>query len=464
MKRWAIAVLMTGAALIWAGSGLAASSSRSLHETIDLGTQGETPYSGGGSYVPAGMGVFGGDGINISGTCGTYSYDPSLYPIPPTETSLMGPGHAGSNDSFIMEGSAVISGRVRVPQAIVDEALAEDYTHLNAGWSCVVGSKLPTGLTGEPGDEYEYAGPRDTSALSGWKPSQWPPEGTFNGGTPCWPTDPGYEPSEPFVPQWDINGDGVTTLADYDYFVANGGFAAQRGEGAAGPVPFTEKDDPTIMKLDKGELVPASEGQEWYDDYYIDDNHNFFGTWKTVYLTGSQYRFHSFHSGASEPIYVTGDADFYVDSDYVQGHGCDMYFRDDGALTMAVKGNFIVTGEADINAGDDINRAGEAWRFDLVTLGSELDLENSSDGSAGTFYAPLADVHIAGNGYLFSSLVAGGEVVVEGSRKICYPIDYLGPNGGAGGIIGSAPPGQGTDPANPAEREDWKEIISHSDD
>ncbi|HOO76358.1 MAG TPA: hypothetical protein PLI51_09920 [bacterium] len=448
-----VKLAVIGAAILpLARPGGAETSSRSIREVVNLGTQGESG-EGGGRYFPGGIGLWGSEGVEATGTSGVYSFNPVDYPIPPRITSQMGPGHVGTNEDIYMSGSAIITGKVNVPQAIVDEALAQTYTHCDAGWSCSVGSKLPVGLTGEPDDETEYAGPRDTTPLQGWKPSQWPPEGTFNGGTPCWPTDPGYVPIAPFYPQWDMNGDGTTSGADYDYFVAHGGFTAERG-GSASAIPYTQRDDPTIMKLDKGVLVPASEGQAWYDDYYIDDQNNFHGTWKSIYFTGSRYRFNNFYSGASQPMYLTSSADFYIDGNFNQTNGCDLIYQGDTAsITMAVKGNVVWSGEADFNVG------GKANAFDLITLGSSLDLEGSADGTAGQFYAPLADVHIDGDGWLFGSVIAKS-VVLEGSRFVCYPSDYLGPNGGLGGGLGE---GEGEDPANPAQRQNWKEIISSGD-
>ncbi len=446
MKTFYLMTALAVIALLIPWASQAETVSRGLHETVVLSTQAQQ-QQGSGSYFPAGIGVWGTDNFSNTGNPGIVaSYDPTVYTYPPSLLAEMGPGHAGSNSRIYLSGSVKVTGKINVPQQIVLEALAQNYAHCDAGWSCSVGSKLPVGLTGEPGDETEYAGPRNTTPLQGWKPSQWPPEGTFLGGTPCWPTDPGYVPITPFYPQWDKDGDGTTSTADYDYFAAHGGFAAEQG-GAP-------KDDPTIMKLDKGVLVPASEGTEWYDDYYIDANHNFIGTWKTVYLTGPQYRFHSFRTGSSEPIYFNAKTDFYTDSDYVQGGGCDMIFTGEGELKMAVKGNFIITGEADLNHGPEVNTAGQSYRLDVVTTGNTLNLANSADGSAGTFYAPLANVAISGDGYIYASVI-GKTVSMSGSRSVCYPITYTGPNGGLGGTIGEGP----QDPANPVTRENWKEII-----
>lgn len=323
---------------------------RSVTEQVALPTE---PGGGIGGYFPPGTGVFGKTRFQLTGSGGCYSYDPELYPVPPSSISNMGPGHCGSNEHIYLLGSVTISGHVNVPQAIVDEVTGGDFTHLEADYSCEVGSKLPVGTTGEEGDEREFLGPRDSLSLGGWKPDQSPADGTYKSGTPCWPYDPGYAAYPTVTPQWDKDDDGDTDTDDYYYFVDHGGFAAENG-GSTDAIPYTEKDDLTIMVMDKGVLVPASEGTAWYDDYEIDDTHNFKGTWKEVYFTGTQYRFNNFKSGPSEPYYFTGDMEFYCE-DLTFSGSCDMILQDNdgnsGSVVMAVKNDIEFSGEADFNVG-----------------------------------------------------------------------------------------------------------------
>ncbi len=419
-----------------------ANTERTVIEKVILPTAG----TGGNGYIPPGSGVYGKSKFQFSGSGGCYSYDPSVYTPPPSNISQMGPGHAGSNERIVLSGSVTVSGHVNVPQSIVDEIAGGDFSHLEGGWSCAVGTKLPVGATGEEGDDREFNGPRVTAQLQGWKPGDWPPEGTYQSGTPAWPYDPGYAAFPVVDPQWDKDADGDTDGADYDYFVSHGGFAAERG-GSTGEVPYTQKDDPTICVMDKGVLVPASEGQAWYDDYYIDANHNFVGTWKTVYFTGSQYHFNNFVSGANESYHYTGNMDFYCENFHHQGSN-DMLFDPNASIVMAVKGNIVFDGESDFNVG------GGANQFDVVCTGTTVDIGGSVNGTAGSFYAPNADMIIEGDGWIYAAIVAKS-ITIGGSRSICYPVSYQGPNGGVGGDQGS-----GGTPINPPSREDWKETVS----
>nr|HPJ72472.1 hypothetical protein [bacterium] len=263
------AIAIAGACLLAAGafSARGDTSSRGLREVVNLGSQGEEPQ-GSGRFFPPGIGVWGTESFQFTGDGDLCSFDPSVYPIPPSDIALMGPGHAGSNDRIYLDGSVRVTGMIRTTQAVRDASMGYPFDSevIDAGWSCSVGSKLPTGLTGEAGDDFQYSGARVATPLSGWDGTkQNPDRQSYSSGTPCWPKDPGYPVIAPFYPQWDMNGDGTTSAADYDYFVAHGGFAAQRGAPET-TIPYTEKDDPTIMKMDKGVLVPASEGQAWYDD------------------------------------------------------------------------------------------------------------------------------------------------------------------------------------------------------
>ncbi|MDP8215072.1 MAG: hypothetical protein RAO92_04100 [Candidatus Euphemobacter frigidus] len=411
---------------------------RRLAEQVDLPTKG----GGEGGFIPPGAGVFGKAKFQFSGSGGCYSYDPRVYSSPPSNISQMGPGHCGSNEHIYFDGSSTVSGHVNVPQSIVDEVAGGNFTHLQGGWSCSVGTKLPVGMTGEEGDLREFQGPRNTSQLQGWKPSEWPPEGTYNSGTPCWPYDPGYAAFPVVDPQWDKDGDGDTDTADYDYFVTQGGFAAERG-GGGGEISYTAKDDPTIMVMDKGVLVPASEGQ----DYYIDENHNFVGTWKTVYFTGTQYRFNNFQSGASQSYHYTGNMDFYCEN-FHHGGSNNMLLDPNASIVMAVKNSIVFDGESDFNVG------GSSSQFDVVCTGTTVNIGGSADGTAGSVYAPNANIVIEGAGWIYAAIIANS-VEIGGSRSICYPLNYQGPNGGAGGSGG----GGGGTPINPPSREDWKEII-----
>lgn len=415
---------------------------RVISERVYFNTEG----SSGTGYFPPGAGIFGKTLFQLTGSGGCYSYDTELFSTPPSTIANMGPGHAGSNEKIYLSGSVTVSGHVNVPQSLVDQVLNGDFSNLVGGWSCSVGTKLPVGTTGEEGDEREFAGPRITSQLQGWKPNEWPPEGTYQGGTPAWPYDPNYVSYPVVEPQWDKNNDGVTTTADYDYFVANGGFGAERG-GATSPIPYTQRDDPTIMVMDKGQLVPASEGSAWFDHYRIDDNNNFIGTWKTVYFTGTQYRFNNFNSGSSESYHYNGNMDFYCNNFHHQGSN-DMLFSATGSVTMAVRDGIVFDGESDFNVG------GRPEQLDVVCTGTTVDIGGSANGTAGSFYAPNADLLIEGDGWIYAALIANS-VTIGGSRSICYPINYRGPNSGAGGDAG----GPGGTPLNPPLRDDWKEII-----
>ena len=418
--------------------------SREVTEQVSMPTIG---IGDEGGYISPGAGIFGKEKFQFTGSGGCYSYDPGVYSPPPSNISQMGPGHCGSNEHIYLDGSVTVSGHVNVSQAIVDEVTGGDFSHLQGSWSSLVGTKLPVGITGEEGDEREFQGPRNTSQLQGWKPSQWPPEGTYNSGTPCWPYDTGYAAFPVVDPQWDKDGDGDTDTADYDYFVTNGGFAAERGGGGE-EIPYTEKDDPTIMVYDKGVPVPASEGQAWYDDYYIDENHNFIGTYKEIYFTGSQYRFNNYNSGADQNYHYTGNMDFYCENFHHQG-GNDMLLDPSAGIVLAVKNTIVFDGEADFNVG------GGANQFDAVCTGSTINIGGSADGTAFSIYAPNADIVIAGNGWIYAAIIANS-IEIGGSRSICYPMTYTGPNGGLGGDQGV---GAGGTPVNPPEREDWKEII-----
>jgi len=398
-------------------------------------------------YIPPGTGIFGKDYFKFTGSGGCYSYDESLYNPPPTQISQMGPGHVGSNTKIDLEGSVTVSGHVNVPQAFIDTVQGGDFTNLIGGWSCVVGSKLPTGTTGETGDEREFNGPRNTSLLQGWKPDQWPPEGTYHSGTPTWPYDSGHAAFPVVEPKWDKDSDGDTDEADYDYFVAHGGFPADRGNGNGTEIPFTQKDDPTIMVMDKGQLVPASEGQAWYDQYYIDDQHNLDGNDKELYFTGTQYRFNNFDSGDDQSYHYTGKMDFYCTNFHHRGSN-DMILGSGAAVTMAVKHSIVFDGESDFNVG------GLSTQVDVVTPGTTVDIGGSADGTAGCFYAPNAAIEIEGDGWIYAALI-GKTVEIGGSRSICYPMNYIGPNSGSGGGMGG-----GSTPSSPPQREDWKEIIA----
>jgi len=439
---WAITIFCLLTLFILPLGNDAWGASRSVTEQVVLPTE---PSGGSGGYFPPGTGVFGKEKFQLTGSGGCYSYDPSLYPVPPSSISNMGPGHCGSNEQIYLSGSVTISGHVNVPQALVEEIQGGDLTNLEAGWSCGVGNKLPTGTTGEEGDDREFTGARNTFPLQGWKPSQWPPEGTYNSGTPCWPHDPGYAAYPVVDPQWDKDDDGDTDTADYDYFVAHGGFAAENG-GSTDSIPYTAKDDITIQVYDKGVPVTASEGQAWYDDYYIDENHNFIGTWKEVYFTGTQYRFNDFEAGASQSYHYTGDMTFYCE-DFHHGGSNDMLLGNGANIVMAVKNTIVFDGESDFNVG------GGSDQFDVVCTGTIIDIGGSADGTAGSFYAPNADMVIEGDGWIYAAIIANS-VTIGGSRSICYPFPYQGPNGGAGGGGG----GEET-PINPPSREDWKEII-----
>ena len=245
---------------------------------------------------------------------------------------------------------------------------------------------------------------------------------------------------------------GVQTCAlpisdDYDYFIAHGGFAAERG-GGTGAISYTQRDDPTIMVMDKGVLVPASEGQAWYDDYYIDDNHNFHGTYKELYFNGIQYRFNNFESGGDQNYHYTGNMDFYCENFHHTG-GNDMLLGTDAGITLAVKNTLVFDGESDFNVG------GGSDQFDAVCTGATVDIGGSADGTAFSIYAPNADILIEGDGWVYAAIIANS-VEIGGSRSICYPINYNGPNDGLGGDQGVGPGGPAT---NPPERKDWKEII-----
>ncbi len=430
--------------------------SRSVSEQVVLPT---APTGGSGGYFPPGTGIFGKTKFQLTGSGGCYSYNPAQYPVPPSSTANMGPGHCGSNEKIYLSGSVTVSGHVNVPQSMVDilwdpaVPLATKRTYCDAGWSCIAGNKLPVGFTEETGDTREFFGARNSSPLQGWAEDMWPATGTYSGGTPAWPYDGLWESDPPHTyapypvldPQWDKDGDGDTDTADYDYFVAHGGFAAENG-GSSAEIPYTAKDDPTIMVMDKGVLVPASEGQAWYDDYYIDDNHNFVGTWKEIYFTGTQYRFNNFESGASESYHYTGNMSFYCE-DFHHGGSNDMILDPNASIVMAVKNNIVFDGESDFNVG------GGADQFDVVTTGTTVNIGGSADGTAGCFYAPNANMLIEGDGWIYAAIIANS-VEIGGSRSICYPFPYNGPNGGAGGGGGS-----GSTTINPPSRKDWKEII-----
>ncbi|MDP8215071.1 MAG: hypothetical protein RAO92_04105 [Candidatus Euphemobacter frigidus] len=440
---WAVVVFFLITLFILPISNDARGASRSVTEHVVLPTE---PGGGSGGYFPPGTGVFGKTKFQLTGSGGCYSYNPTVYPIPPSSISNMGPGHCGSNEQIYLSGSVTVSGHVNVSQSIMDEVQGGDLTHLQAGWSCGVGNKLPIGTTGEEGDDREFAGPRNTFPLQGW----WPPEGTYNSGTPCWPYDPGYAAFPVIDPQWDKDNDGDTDTTDYDYYVQHGGFAAENG-GPTGEISYTQKDDPTICVMDKGVLIPASEGQAWYDDYYIDENHNFVGTWKEVYFTGDQYRFNNFESGASQSYHYTGNMAFYCDN-FHHGGSNDMLLDPNASIVMAVKNSIVFDGASNFNVGGSSNQ------FDVVCTGPTIDIGGSANGTAGSFYAPNADMVIEGAGWIYAAIIANS-VEIGGSRSICYPLNYQGPNGGAGGGGGGGDGGDGGTPVNPPSREDWKEII-----
>ncbi len=395
--------------------------------------------SSGIAYFPIGSGIFGRTLFQHGGSGGCYSYNTDLFPTPPSSISNMGPGHIGSNNKISITGSVTVSGQVNVPPSIVDQVKNGDFSNLEGGWSCLVGTKLPVGTTQEEYDDREFAGPRISSMLKNWK------TGSYQGGTPAWPADPDYRPFTPDTPQWDKNKDGVTDQTDYDYFVENGGFAADRG-GSTSSIPYTQKGDPTIMVLDQGVLKPAIEGTAWYADYRIDDNHNFIGTWKTVYFTGTRYRFNDFLSGTSQSYHYTGTMDFYCNNFKHLGSN-DMLISPTGRVTMAVRDTIKFEGESDFNVG------GSPEQLDVVCTGPIVDIGGSADGTAGSFYAPNADLVIGGSGWIYAALIANS-IEISGSRSICYPVNYRGPNNGAGGDYGPGAPD-----LDPPEREDWKEII-----
>lgn len=420
-------------------NGVQGEAARELTEQVTLPA--EDPVNGGG-YVPPGSGIYGKSKFQFSGSGGCYSYDPSVHSPPPTDISQMGPGHCGSNEDIYLDSSVTISGHVNVPQAIVDEVTGGDFTHLRGAWTCSVGTKLPIGMTGEAGDLREFLGPRDTSQLNNWTV-----EGTYSSGTPCWPYDPGYAAFPVVDPQWDQDGDGDTDTDDYYYFVTHGGFAAERG-GGGDTIPYTANDDPTIMVMDKGVLVPAQGGDAWYCDYKIDENHNFIGKYLEVYFTGTQYRFNNFESGSSESYHYTGNMDFYCEN-FHHGGSNDMLLDPNASIIMAVKNTIVFEGESDFNVG------GGSDQLDVVCTGLTVKIGGSAAGTALSLYAPNADIVITGSGWIYAAIIANS-IEIGGSRSICYPIIYNGPNGGLGGDQGVGP---GTAPVNPPEREDWQEVI-----
>jgi len=124
-----------------------------------------------------------------------------------------------------------------------------------------------------------------------------------------------------------------------------------------------------------------------------------------------------------------------------------MLLDSDANIVMAVKNDIVFDGESDFNVGGDSNQ------FDVVCTGTTVDIGGSADGTAGCFYAPNADMVIEGDGWIYAAIIANS-VTIGGSRSICYPFPYQGPNGGAGGGGDG-----GETPINPPSREDWKEII-----
>jgi type II secretory pathway pseudopilin PulG len=396
----------------------------------------------GGSGFPPGIGLFGKNYFSVSGSGKVYSFDPEAQFPPPTNVALMGPGHIGSSGQIELSGSAVISGQVNVPQSIVDQLAEGDFSNLVGGWSVEVGGRLPEGTTGEEGDERVFDGPRVPAQLQSWSQN---PDSSYLGGTPAWPYDPDYSPypsGYEFDPQWDKNGDDATTPADYDYFVERGGFAAEQG-GSTAEIPYTPRDNPTIMVRDnEGLLIPAVEGQGWKADYRIDDDHNFIGTWKELYFTGSRYRFNDFTSGPSQSYHYTGEMDFYVENFSHRGSSSAVV-GENGRVVMAVKEILAFTGSSNFNVG------GRTDQFQVFTPGETVNIR-STNGSSGAFYAPNAAIDLGNNGLIHAAVTAKS-VTIAGSRTVCYPLNYRGPGdvpgGGAGGVI--------------LELEAWKETALH---
>ncbi len=384
-------------------------------------------FLAGGSGFPPGIGLFGKNYFSVSGSGKVYSFDPETQFPPPTNVVRMGPGHIGSSGRIELAGSAVISGQVNVPQAIVDQLAEGDFSNLAGGWSVTVGNKLPEGATGEEGDERIFDGPRIPSQLQSWSQN---PDSSYLGGTPAWPYDPGYTPyprGYEFDPQWDKNGDGATTPADYDFFVAQGGFAAEQG-GSTAEIPYTQRDDPTIMVRDnEGLLVSAVEGTGWQADYRIDNDHNFIGTWKELYFTGTRYRFNDFTSGPSQSYHYTGEMDFYVENFSHRGSSSAVV-GENGRVVMAVRESLSFTGSANFNVG------GRTDQFQVFTPGETVNIR-STNGSSGAFYAPNAAIDLGNNGLIHAAVTAES-VTIAGSRTVCYPLNYRGPDDGTGGGAG----------------------------
>ncbi len=382
-------------------------------------------FEAGGAAFPPGIGLFGRTLFQVTGSGGVYSFDPDLQDPPPTSTGQMGPGHITGSEKIALGGSVTVSGQVNIPGSLLEEIRDGDFSNLQGGWSVAVGTRLPEGSSGEEGDTREFDGPRIPAQLQGWSQN---PDSSWVDGTPAWPYDPGYQPyptGDGFDPQWDKNGDGVTSPADYDHFVASGGFAAERG-GPANEIPYTQPNDPTIMVRDNdGQLVPAEEGPG--RDYRIDENHNFTGTWKELYFTGNQYRFNDFESGGSQSYRYTAEMDFYVEN-FLHRGSSSAVIGPNGRVNMAVRDSIAFVGNANFNVG------GRTDQFQVFTPGETVNIQ-STDGSSGAFYAPNADIDLGRSGLLHAAVVANS-VTIGGSRIVCYPLNYRGPGEDPGGSPG----------------------------
>lgn len=377
---------------------------RCLTESIVLGS---TPGSGGGISAPAG--IFGADYMFFSGSSRVYSYSTEDWPdAPPTSYNDMGPGSVGTNGPFSSSGSGRVSGYI----------MQVEGASFAASGTVRVGTKL------DP--------PRDPERASN----------NYESGTPARLGDSGYTCTEEYIPQWDMDEDGDTDGSDYDWVIQNGGF-----EGGGSTIPFTQAGDTTIRVDDHGEPGEVAEmGKS--GDYDLDQYGNFLVTGSTsLHFTGSEYRFNDFRrTGSGELYFGTGgnDTNFFAVNHHQSGSG-DLIIGNSKKLTLCVR-DWV-----DISGSGKFNEDGNALQFDVVSPATSVDISGSGDAVAGCFYFPNAYIDISGSGIMYMAIIAKG-FNKSGSGKFCYPTDYEGPPGGGGP--------SGSTPANPPERDDWKEIIS----
>jgi hypothetical protein len=138
---------------------------------------------------------------------------------------------------------------------------------------------------------------------------------------------------------------------------------------------------------------------------------------KTATLAEGNYRFDSFHVGASGRLTIQGGTNIFVSGDF------DL----DGAGLINISGpvTFYIEGDIDIGGSGIMNKTSKP--SDLVMFGTrtynpsdlqQVNIRGNADLYAG-IYAPDADIKIVGSGDLYGAAV-GSDVRMTGAGDVHY--------------------------------------------